>query len=425
MANVAALPRFATHHAYRIAWGAALVFYFFEYVARSAPAVMIPELSSAYAVDAVGISAILGAYYYTYSITSLLAGAALDRFGARFPVALGAALLGVGCLIFILPVSASGFAGRLLQGAGSAFAFTGAVFLATHGFSGRVLATAVGFTQCFGMLGGSAGQIAVGPLVHGLLDWRGFWVALGLACFAVAAILFVSTPTEPAAPTEPRSFLAPFKIVFSNPQSYLCGLVAGLLFAPTTIGDMTWGVALLQQDRDYGYLQAVGIAAMCPLGWAVGCPLLGSLADLVGRRTVVLIGGMAVMLAAVLVTGYSGNATVAYIGAFVLGVGSGAAMIPYTIIKEANPDQVKGSATGVINFITFSVTAAIGPAFAMLIGKTLASTDDHEAHFQHAAWFWAAAIVLAILVSLMLRETGSRATRKAPQGEMSPSGVGF
>jgi MFS family permease len=411
MTDVAVMPRIATHHAYRIAWGAALIFYFFEYVSRAAPAVMIPELKNAYAIDAVGISAILGAYYYTYSVTSLLAGAALDRFGAKFPVAMGAALLALGCLVFVIPTPTGGYLGRLLQGAGSAFAFTGAVFLATHGFSGKVLATAVGFTQCFGMLGGSAGQIAVGPLVHSLLDWRGFWIALGVACLAVAATLVAATPTEPAAASGQKSFLEPFKVVFSNPQSYLCGIVAGLLFAPTTIGDMTWGVALLEQDRAYPYLQAVGIAAMTPLGWAVGCPLLGSLADYIGSRKIALLGGMALMLASVVVTALVGNETIAYFGMFMLGVGSGAAMIPYTIIKEANPDRVKGSAVGVINFITFSVTAAIGPIFANLIGKTMGSSGDPSEHFQAAGWFWAGVIVLAIGVSLALRETGARALR--------------
>ena len=40
----------------------------------------------------------------------------------------------------------------------AAFAFVGAVYLASHGFSARYLATAIGVTQCLGMLGGSAGQ---------------------------------------------------------------------------------------------------------------------------------------------------------------------------------------------------------------------------------------------------------------------------
>jgi len=30
--------------------------------------------------------------------------------------------------------------------------------------------------------------------------------------------------------------------MLSNPQSYICGLCAGLLFLPTTVADMIWGL---------------------------------------------------------------------------------------------------------------------------------------------------------------------------------------
>jgi MFS family permease len=375
---------------------------------------MIPELTTAFSVDAVGVSAIIGAYYYTYSITSLAAGAALDRFGAKAPVAIGAVLLGIGCLLFVVSVPLIGYLGRLLQGAGSAFAFTGAVFLATHGFSGSVLATAIGFTQCFGMLGGSAGQFAVGPLIHGTLGWKGFWVATAIACLAIGIALFLITPMEGRGDNAParEGLIAPFKTVFSNPQSYLCGIIAGLLFAPTTIGDMIWGVAFFQQDRGVEYARAVSIASMVPLGWVVGCPLLGWLADYVGLRKPTLILGAVVMLMSVIATAYTNDTTFNYISMFVLGVGSGAAMIPYTIIKEVNPDKAKGSAVGVINFITFGVTAAVAPIFAREHGRSLASSSDHLAHFKGAAGFWVVAIVIAIGLALFLRETGAKASEE-------------
>ena len=91
----------------------------------------------------------------------------------------------------------------------------------------------------------------------------------------------------------------------------------------------------------------------------------------------------------------------------ILGIGSGAAMIPYSIIKEVNPDQVKGSATGVMNFLTFSVTAVVSPIFARLLGGSLASNPDHAVHFREAAWFWATIVALSMGVALALRETGS------------------
>src|SRR6202161_4640612 len=102
MVSLSTEPRAFHASAYKLAWGAALIFYFLEYVVRSAPAVMIHALTTAFSVEAVCVSAIIGAYYYTYSITSLAAGAALDRFGAKAPVAIGAVLLGIGCLLFVV-----------------------------------------------------------------------------------------------------------------------------------------------------------------------------------------------------------------------------------------------------------------------------------------------------------------------------------
>jgi MFS family permease len=249
------------------------------------------------------------------------------------------------------------------------------------------------------------------------LGWKGFWVATAIACLAVGAALFLITPAEGRDDNAParEGLIAPFKTVFSNPQSYLCGIIAGLLFAPTTIGDMIWGVAFFQQDRGVEYARAVSIASMVPLGWVVGCPLLGWLADYIGLRKPTLILGAAIMLMSVIATAYTNDSTFNYISMFLLGVGSGAAMIPYTIIKEVNPDKAKGSAVGVINFITFGVTAAVAPIFAREHGRSLASSSDHLAHFKEAADFWVVAIVIAIGLALFLRETGAKASAEKPR----------
>jgi MFS family permease len=99
----------------------------------------------------------------------------------------------------------------------------------------------------------------------------------------------------------------------------------------------------------------------------------------------------------------------AWLTLLILGIASGAAMIPYTIIKEVNPDEVKGSATGAINFLTFGVTAVIGPIFAGQFGKTLGAPDtDPVAHFQHAGLFWMIVLIAALVVGSLLEETGRR-----------------
>ena len=392
-----------------IAWVIALLFYVLEYATRSSPAVMIPQLAEAFGQTAVGVSAILGAYYYTYSLTSLVAGVALDRAGARYAVTFGCAMLGIGCLVFVLTNPAAGYIGRLLQGAGSSFAFTGAVYLASRGFSARSLATAIGVTQCLGMLGGSAGQFVVGPLLGGGFGWTSFWIFYGAAGLVLAALLFFVTPGgTQSGEAAAGGLLRPYAIVLRNPQSYLCGLIAGLLFTPTTIGDMTWGVAFFQHDVALDFRHAVTVISMVPLGWVVGCPVMGWLADRVGLRKPVLIGGAVAMLIMVAQITLMPQLLSPLIGMFLFGVASGVAMIPYSIIKEANPDEVKGSATGAQNFLVFGISALIGPIFGDVLGRSLETTPDHLAHFREAGLFWIAAILIAIVASFFLRETGHR-----------------
>ena len=397
----------ASKRPFVIAWVIALLFYVVEYAARSSPAVMIPQLSGAFGETAVGVSAILGSYYYSYSLVSLIAGVALDKLGARYAVAFGSAVLGLGCLIFALASPMEGYAGRLLQGAGSSFAFTGAVYLASRGFSPRSLATAIGVTQCLGMLGGSAGQFLVGPMLGGGLDWHSFWIFYGVVGLALAALLVIVTPGNKGADgAAGGGLLRPYAIVLSNPQSYLCGLIAGLLFTPTTIGDMTWGVAFFQHDRTLDFQHAVTVISMVPLGWVVGCPLMGWLADRIGLRKPVLIGGAVAMLVMVGQITLLPQLLPPMIGMFLFGVASGVAMIPYTIIKEANPDEVKGCATGTQNFLVFGISALVGPVFGDLLGRTLETTPDHLLHFRESGLFWMAAILIAIVASFFLRETG-------------------
>lgn len=403
---------------YVIAWIFGLVFYFLDYVIRSAPAVMIPQLVNNFNTTELKLISMVGTYYYTYSTCSLIAGIALDKFGGKRSLFVGALILGIGCLLFLLSSQVSGVSGRLLQGAGCAFAFPGCVYLASKGFSSKSLATAIGVTQCIGMLGGTAGQFVVGPWVEEGVNIDTFWLWSGIITIITAFGLFFVIPNERKSedPQKQTSksvgYLEPYKIVFSNPQSWLCGVVSGLLFAPTTIFAMTWAVAFFQKDKGFVFHDAAITSAMVAFGWVFGCPLLGFITDKLGRRKPVLIGGAVLMIVSLLQLIYLPDLYSAKISMFIFGLGSGAAMIPYSVIKEANPDYVKGSATGAINFITFGVTTLLSPIFSRWFGKSLGFVSG-EQHFHNSILFWIGGVVLAILISIMLKETGSKIQSQA------------
>src|SRR5258705_13779700 len=130
-----------------VAWLLVAVYYFYQYALRSAPSVMIPQLTEAFSVNALGVSAMVGMFYYGYSPFSLVAGAAIDRFGARCTIPIGAALVGVGALLFGTGIVPAAYVGRFMQGAGGAFALIGAAYFVNKNFPASVAASFIGATQ--------------------------------------------------------------------------------------------------------------------------------------------------------------------------------------------------------------------------------------------------------------------------------------
>src|ERR1051325_11149649 len=286
------------------AWLLVAVYYFYQYALRSAPSVMMPQLTDAFSVNALGVSAIVGMFYYGYSPFSLVAGTSMDRFGAKRVIPIGAAVVGIGAILFGTGNVAAANIGRFLQGAGGAFALIGAAYLITKNFPASVAASFIGATQMFGMAGGSAGQFLVGPVIKNGVAWDKFWVYAGCLGIVVSAVLLLLLPKENPKPTASgaggfAALLRSLGKVFSNPQSYLCGAISGLLFIPTTILGMTWGVRFLQEARGRENESAIVLAATVPIGWMIGCPLLVFFSDQLGRRKPVIIGGTIVLLGVV------------------------------------------------------------------------------------------------------------------------------
>lgn len=401
-----------------VAWLITAVYYFYQYTLRSAPAVMMPQLSDAFGLSAMSIASLVGLFYWSYSPFSLVAGVAMDRLGPRRVIPIGAAAVGVGALLFASGNSNAASIGRLLQGAGGVFALVGAAYIATTNFPASRAATLIGATQMFGMAGGSAGQFVVGPMIASGVVWSSFWVAMGFAGLVISALLYLFLPAPAAAVADRRddwvkSAGRGMATVFRNPQSILCGVIAGLLFIPTTIFDMVWGVRYLQDARGFDYGEAVIRSSMVPLGWIIGCPLLGFISDRLGRRKPVIAAGAVVLMACLAWILYGPTDVLPpYFVGIVTGLASGAAMLPYTVIKEANPPELSGTSTGVVNFVNFTFSALLGPVFASRL-MTVSGGAAHMTleHYQTAFVVFLYGVGAAIVLTLLLKETGPAGRR--------------
>ena len=282
-----------------VAWLITAVYCFYQYTLRSAPAVMMPQLSDAFGLTATGVASMAGLFYYGYSPFSLVAGVAMDRLGPRRVVPLGAAVVGIGALLFASGDSQLRASDDSSRGRRSVRARRRGLY--RHDelpcFARRDPHRRDADVWHGRRLGGSVRRRTDNRSwrsVEHLLDRDGYrWPGRSARCSSS----FCRPRTGGRRDDWLQAGARALGVVFRNPQSILCGMIAGLLFLPTTIFDMIWGVRYLQEARGFDYASAVLRSAMVPLGWIIGCPLLGFVSDRIGRRKPVIVAGAVVLLA--------------------------------------------------------------------------------------------------------------------------------
>ncbi len=184
-------------------WGVAASFFLYEFFVRVMPSVILKDLSTQLDASPVELSSSLAIYLWVYAPMQLVVGGLFDRFGTKFLIMGASLIVGGGCLIFaasnsLVPIGLS----RGMAGFGSAFAFVGAVYVATVWFPSSRLALIAGITAAVGILGEIISQT---PMVEAVqaFGWRSVMQVAGFAGIAVAILLFV-IPSRPKVGLFPR-----------------------------------------------------------------------------------------------------------------------------------------------------------------------------------------------------------------------------
>lgn len=405
--------------------------YILVYFHRMAPGVVAADLMQAFHTSGAELGSLAAMYYYIYTAMQIPSGILADTLGPRISVAVGAAVAGLGSILFGLAADFGGASlGRFLVGLGVSVVFVGLMRSNSVWFSERRYGLVSGLTMFLGNMGS---VLAAGPLAALLLwfSWRDVFVAAGVfsLILAVFTYLFVRNRPEDAGfpsvqamageadhAASERHWWHDLKAVLGDlrvwPGFWVNFGITGGLFAFAGL----WGVPLMRDVFGLSRGEAALYTTAALAGFAAGAFLMGWLSDRLGRRRPVIVGAgllsCASWLAMILLPwgpGWSGLALYA-----ALGLSGGGMVVTYATAKEWTPPANAGMAIALVNTGLFLGAAIMQPLFGWVADLSWDGTltDGVRVYgwvgYRNGLAVSAGCAAIAVLGGWRLRETHCR-----------------
>lgn len=395
------------------------IVYFLACLHRISPTVIARDLMREFTADATALGLMASAYFYLYAAVQPPVGMLSDTLGPRRVTTLFACIACGGAVLFgLAPNLMTATIGRALIGIGVGGVFVPTLKIFSRWYRPKEFAAMTGVLLAFGNVGNLSASLPLTYLVLAV-GWRMSFVAIGGISLVMAMICWWvvrDTPEEkgwpPVAMDDDPSALqaqaAPAGIttlrrigmIFATPAFWM---VTGSYFffgGPMLAFQGLWTVPYLMDVHQLSRVAAGGLLMIMPIGFIVGAPLFGVLADRlpVGRKSVLLIGlliSTACWSVMLLTHGHPPTSWIAPLFVLMGSCSGGALSLYMTINKELFPAWLTGTAMGLMNPAAFLSTALFQPFSGYLMDLVGSSGTIYPV----AAYYH---VFVAIFVSFVL-----------------------
>ena len=386
-----------------LVWGVALLAYVVAVFHRASLAVTGPAAQERFSASAASVALFVVLQLAVYAAMQIPVGLAVDRYGPRRVILLGALTMAAGQATLALAGDVpTAVAARVLVGAGDAMTFISVLRIVSREFPDSRVPL---MTQLTGLLGQAGQVLAAYPLVA-LLARAPWDVAFGgaaavgvLVAVLVAVALRDAPPGVPAPPPRPLAQVrADLRATLREPGTRL-GFFTHLStqFSATVFG-LLWGFPFLTAGQGLAPGTAAALLTVLVVASMAIGPLFGALCGRWPlRRSVIvfgIVGSTAAAWTAVLLWPGRAPLPLLVLLVLVLSTNGPGSLIGFDYARTENPASRLGSASGIVNVGGFVaslvVVLAIGVVLDLLApaGATAYSLGALKAAFavQYAAW---------------------------------------
>jgi MFS family permease len=159
------------------------------------------------------------------------------------------------------------------------------------------------------------------------------------------------------------------RIIFTNKQMWLIGMIGCLLYLPASVFLDLWGIPYLKAVYQLTAEQAVNVSSTTFIGWIIGGPVIGMLSDKIKRRRAPLVisGMFAAILLCVIFYVPGLSLSQLYVTFFLVGFCCGSHPLCFPLGKENNPVRISGTAVAVTNMLIMLGGAIFQPVVGRLL----------------------------------------------------------
>ncbi|MBW1672826.1 MAG: MFS transporter [Deltaproteobacteria bacterium] len=339
--------------------------YFLVFFHRVSTSVIAPDLLATFNTNATALGFMSSMYFYFYALEQPLVGQLTDALGPRKVVGFWSLAATLGCVLFgLAPTIGWATIGRGLIGFGVGGVYVPAMKSFAQWFREKEFATMTGFFLAAGNLGAI---VATTPLawMSNVWGWRSSFLIIGgmTLMLALATLVFVrdhDTVIEPLSKEVPiqnslsvTSWESVLRVLSSLRFWVLAALFFGF-FGPYFTFQGLWATPFIMSMLNLDALRASGLNMLIPVGFILGAPLSGWLADRILHSKVdILLWLLALMTAiwAILALGFHFIATGGMIVLLLAmgGIAGGFTTNLWALVRETTSSPILGLTSGLLN----------------------------------------------------------------------------
>lgn len=281
-----------------IVWVAAVLVYIAAITSRTSFGVAGVDAIERFQVDATRIAVFTSVQVGVYALAQIPMGMAIDKFGPRKLLTIGALVMGIGQIILGLTDDYGvAIIARVLIGAGDASIFLSVMRLLPFWFPLRKTPLFGQLTTALGQLGQVLSAVPFMAML-GAQGWTASFVTLGsaVALIAFAALIAVRDAPEqrvkkgPATPVETsttpvrQSLRTSLKLILRNPLCWQGFFIHYLLMLWQNVFTMMWGVPLMTLGMGLSVTEVGLMLSINTLFAVIAGPFIGVISARTGHR---------------------------------------------------------------------------------------------------------------------------------------------